>query len=72
LARHSPRAIAKALGNRGLFAWNGNFYALSLAERLGVESSGGFLRIGLAHYNTATEIYRLLNALDEIAALKHV
>jgi cysteine desulfurase family protein (TIGR01976 family) len=72
LAGHSPGAIAKALGDRGLFAWNGNFYALSLAERLGVESSGGFLRIGLAHYNTATEIYRLLNALDEIAALKHV
>jgi cysteine desulfurase family protein (TIGR01976 family) len=72
LAGHSPGAIAKALGDRGLFTWNGNFYALNLAERLGVESSGGFLRIGLAHYNTATEIHRLLKALDEIAALKHL
>lgn len=72
LAGHSPGAIAKALGDRGLFTWNGNFYALNLTERLGVESSGGFLRIGLAHYNTATEIHRLLKALDEIAALKQL
>lgn len=72
LAGHSPGAIAKALGDRGLFTWNGNFYALNLAERLGVESSGGFLRIGLAHYNTATEIHRLVKALEEIADLKHL
>jgi cysteine desulfurase family protein (TIGR01976 family) len=72
LAGHSPGAIAKALGDRGLFTWNGNLYALNLTERLEVESSGGFLRIGLAHYNTATEIHRLLKALDEIAALKHL
>ena len=31
-----------------------------------MEKSGGFLRIGLVHYNTAEEVDRLLLALREI------
>jgi len=65
----TPHTIALELGDRGIFTWHGNFYALGLTERLGVEDSGGFLRIGLAHYNTVEEIDRLLKALNEIAAL---
>jgi len=53
-------------GDRGIFTWDGNYYALNLTERLGVEKSGGFLRIGLAHYNTAEEVDRLLEALKQI------
>jgi selenocysteine lyase/cysteine desulfurase len=44
--------------------WNGNFYALAISERLGVEQSGGLVRIGLAHYNTIEEIDRCLAAID--------
>ena len=40
---------------------------LNLTERLGVESSGGMLRIGLVHYNTVDEVDRLLKALNELA-----
>ncbi|MDJ0702963.1 MAG: cysteine desulfurase-like protein [Leptolyngbyaceae cyanobacterium MO_188.B28] len=69
MATHTPYEVAKALGNRGIFTWNGNFYALNLSERLGVESSGGFLRIGLVHYNTIEEVHRLLQTLNEMAAL---
>jgi cysteine desulfurase family protein (TIGR01976 family) len=69
LTGHTPYTVAKALGDRGIFTWNGNFYALKLTERLGVESSGGFLRIGLLHYNTVEEIHLLLKVLNEIAAL---
>jgi cysteine desulfurase family protein (TIGR01976 family) len=65
LAEQSPHAIAKALGEQGIFTWNGNFYALGLTQKLGVESSGGFLRIGLVHYNTVEEIHRLLKALSQ-------
>ena len=65
LAEQPPHAIAKALGDQGIFTWNGNFYALGLTEKLGVESSGGLLRIGLVHYNTVEEIQRLLKALSE-------
>lgn len=68
LANHSPLETAKFLGERGVFTWDGNYYALNLAERLGVHESGGWLRIGLVHYNTAEEVDRLLDALREFAA----
>jgi len=64
---HHPTEIAKFLGDRGIFAWDGNYYALNLTERLGVEKSGGLLRVGLVHYNTAEEVDRLLSALREFA-----
>lgn len=65
---HHPTQIAKFLGDRGIFTWDGNFYALNLSERLGVEAKGGVLRIGLVHYNAADEVDRLLNALREFAS----
>ncbi|MCU0494229.1 MAG: cysteine desulfurase-like protein [Chloroflexaceae bacterium] len=68
MASHTPRAIAEFLGQRGIFVWDGNYYALSLTERLGVEAEGGMVRVGLAHYNTAEEVERLLAALRELAA----
>ena len=67
LANHKPTEVATFLGDRGIFTWDGNYYALSLTERLGVEATGGLLRIGLVHYNTAEEVDRLLTALKEIA-----
>jgi cysteine desulfurase family protein (TIGR01976 family) len=65
-ADQTPLALATKLGDRGFFTWDGNYYALNLTERLDVEKSGGFLRIGLAHYNTIEEVDRLLAALKEI------
>ena len=67
LANRTPTEIAAYLGDRGIFTWDGNYYALNLTERLGVESKGGLLRIGLVHYNTADEVDRLLAALTEFA-----
>jgi cysteine desulfurase family protein (TIGR01976 family) len=66
LANHTPTEVATFLGERGIFTWDGNYYALNLTERLGVEACGGLLRIGLVHYNTAEEVDRLLAALREI------
>jgi cysteine desulfurase family protein (TIGR01976 family) len=68
IANHTPLKLATALGERGFFTWDGNYYALNLTERLDVEKDGGFLRIGIAHYNTAEEIARLLTALREIVS----
>jgi cysteine desulfurase family protein (TIGR01976 family) len=65
-ADQTPLALATKLGDRGFFTWDGNYYALNLTERLDVEKTGGFLRIGLVHYNTAEEVDRLLGALREI------
>jgi cysteine desulfurase family protein (TIGR01976 family) len=63
----APRAAAEALGDRGIATWDGDFYATGLMERLGL-APDGVLRIGLTHYNTASEVDRLLAALREIAA----
>ena len=65
-AEQTPLALATALGDRGFFTWDGNYYALNLTERLDVEKYGGFLRIGLVHYNTVEEVDRLLAALRKI------
>jgi cysteine desulfurase family protein (TIGR01976 family) len=65
-AEQTPLALATKLGERGFFTWDGNYYALNLTERLDVEKSGGFLRIGLVHYNTVEEVDGLLGALREI------
>jgi cysteine desulfurase family protein (TIGR01976 family) len=66
---HPPLELATQLGNRGFFTWDGNYYALNLTEHLDVEKSGGFLRIGLVHYNTVDEVDRLLAALREIVGM---
>jgi selenocysteine lyase/cysteine desulfurase len=66
---HTPLELATKLGERGFFTWDGNYYALNLTEQLGVERLGGFLRIGLVHYNTMAEVERLLGALREIVSI---
>lgn len=63
---HTPLELATKLGDRGFFTWDGNYYALNLTEHFDVEKSGGFLRIGLVHYNTTEEVDRMLAALREI------
>src|SRR3989440_4440054 len=68
LGKHTPTEVAKFLGERGIFTWDGNYYALNLTERLGVEQSGGLLRIGLVHYNTMEEVDRLLEGLHGLSA----
>ena len=66
VAGFTPLELATQLGDRGFFTWDGNYYALNVTEQLGVESTGGFLRIGLVHYNTMEEVDRTLAALGEI------
>jgi cysteine desulfurase family protein (TIGR01976 family) len=61
---HTPLQLATKLGERGIFTWDGNYYAINLTERLGVENDGGFLRIGLVHYNTEEEVDRALEVLS--------
>jgi selenocysteine lyase/cysteine desulfurase len=63
---HTPLELATRLGEQGIFTWDGNYYALNLTERLDVEKDGGFLRIGLAHYNTEEEVERLVAALKKM------
>jgi cysteine desulfurase family protein (TIGR01976 family) len=64
--RLSPRATAEHLAKHGICCWSGNYYALRLMERLGLESDGGAVRIGLIHIDTFEEIDRLIAALTEV------
>ena len=56
------------LRTKNIFAWNGSFYAQSFSERMGVEESDGWLRLGLVHYNTVDEIDRCVRALEGIVS----
>lgn len=61
-----PAETAKTLAERGVFVWDGNYYALEIMERLGLEGSGGAVRVGFCHYNTPDDVDRVL---EELAAL---
>ena len=63
-----PRSVAEKLAQAGIYVWDGNYYALNVSERLGVEESGGMVRVGAAHYNTLEEVERLKEALMKISA----
>jgi cysteine desulfurase family protein (TIGR01976 family) len=63
--RH-PEAVATELGRAGICVWHGDFYATGLIERLGLHDRGGVVRVGLTHYNTASEVDRLIEGLDAI------
>jgi cysteine desulfurase family protein (TIGR01976 family) len=65
-ARVRSRDIAEALGKRQFYVWSGHNYAYESARFLGLDENDGVLRIGLAHYNTAAEVTRLLQAIEEL------
>ncbi len=65
LAGKHPDEVAEHLARRGVYVWSGNFYALAVTERLGIEESGGVVRAGLAHYNTREEVDYCLKCLQE-------
>ncbi len=58
-----PDAVAAHLAKHGVFAWSGHFYAVEPLARLGLADSGGLVRVGLCHYNTAAEVDRLIAVL---------
>jgi cysteine desulfurase family protein (TIGR01976 family) len=62
-----PAETAKTLAERGIFVWDGNYYALEIMERLGLQDSGGAVRIGFCHYNTPDEVDRVLEELATLA-----
>ncbi len=65
--RH-PADVAAALGARGLYVWDGDYYAWELGRLLGVAEHGGMVRVGLVHYNSEAEVERLGVALESIIA----
>jgi len=66
LEGHTPRDVAKFLGDRGIFVWDGHYYAVAVMDRLGLLDQGGLVRIGFVHYNTLEEVDRLIDALGNL------
>lgn len=66
LAGKTPRQVAEYLGQHNIYVWDGNYYALALMLKLGLEEQGGAVRVGLAHYNTTQEVDQFLQAIKKI------
>jgi cysteine desulfurase family protein (TIGR01976 family) len=60
---HRPEALARWLADHQVFTTHGDHYATELMSRLGLAEQGGTLRIGMAHYNTASEVDLVLELL---------
>ncbi len=60
---HRPEAVARWLASHQVFVTHGDHYATELMTRLGLVNGGGTLRIGMAHYNTASEVDLVLELL---------
>ena len=63
-----PRTVAEKLARENIYVWDGNYYAINVTERLGLEDSGGMVRVGATHYNTLEEVQKLKEALLKISA----
>jgi selenocysteine lyase/cysteine desulfurase len=66
--RH-PRQVAEELDEANIYVWDGNYYALAVTERLGLEDSGGMMRVGPVHYNTLEEIRQFGEVLRRITEM---
>ena len=65
-ASKSPDAIARELASNNIFVWNGHNYAVEVAKALNIFDTGGAVRIGPVHYNSAQEIDATLAVLKDI------
>ncbi|MEP6821324.1 MAG: cysteine desulfurase-like protein [Chthoniobacterales bacterium] len=59
--------VSQRLGDHGVFASNGDFYATTVVERLG-QARDGLVRAGCACYTTTDEVQRLVDGVRAIAA----
>jgi cysteine desulfurase family protein (TIGR01976 family) len=66
VGEHHPLDTCRALADRGIFTWDGHYYAIEVFDRLGLLGSGGAVRIGFCHYHTLDEVDRVLEGLAEL------
>ncbi len=68
LSGKSPRQVAEELDEGNIYVWDGNYYALEVTTRLGLEDKGGMVRVGPVHYNTLEEIKQFGEELGKITS----
>jgi cysteine desulfurase family protein (TIGR01976 family) len=62
-----PVKTATSLAERGIYVWDGHYYAITIMERLGLLGTGGAVRVGFCHYHTEHEVDRVLEELASLA-----
>ena len=67
LAGRDPEKLARAIGDEGIYVWNGHNYALAIVERMGLLEAGGMVRVGPVHYNTKDELNRFGEVLERVS-----
>jgi cysteine desulfurase family protein (TIGR01976 family) len=67
LGDQDPVKTATDLAQRGIYVWDGHYYAITVMERLGLLGSGGAVRIGFCHYHSTDDVDRVLEALADLA-----
>lgn len=60
----TPERAARRLAEQRIAVWHGDYYAVEVMRRLGLED--GAVRIGILHYTTAEEVDRLLEGLAQL------
>jgi len=68
LEGHAPLEVCQHAADHGYFIAAGDFYASTLSQKLGLDGSGGFVRAGLAPYNTEDEVDGFVRALWRLAS----
>ena len=66
VADQDPAKTAAELARRGIYVWDGHYYAITVMERLGLLDSGGAVRIGFCHYHDDGDVDRVLEALADL------
>ncbi len=64
---YTPRQVCEYMATEhSIFIAEGHFYASTLAEVTGVNEGGGWIRAGLAPYNTVEEVDSFITALQKL------
>jgi cysteine desulfurase family protein (TIGR01976 family) len=66
VSRMRPRQVTRELARRGVCAWDGDFYSRELFDAIGVNETGGAVRLGLLHYNTREEVDHLIDHVSDL------
>ncbi|MDD2216124.1 MAG: cysteine desulfurase-like protein [Eubacteriales bacterium] len=70
IAGKNSNDVAKFLAERGIYVWDGDFYAIEITNHvLKLGSQGGLVRVGLAPYNTIDDIERTIKAVSDFCKL---
>jgi cysteine desulfurase family protein (TIGR01976 family) len=70
VAGKHPDEVAAALAADRIATWSGHSYAVEAVDQLGLTNKGGIVRAGVVAYVDGSDVTRLLDAVEKIAATR--